>query len=269
MYRNGLMRRGVAAGCVAGLLVLAGCDRRPEPATPPETAPAQAPPPLPVLPILPAPPLGRPELIRAAADATDAFAAGRPHDVAALADRPFQIRLPFSCAGQGPEEKALRYSFDEKTRTLRLTAAVQDWSNEPWVLALAGGETVEAIEGFWIARPWLLSEVCPAPTSALDGPASPETLAIAEVFPKTGSRVARRANRPYTVTRKLAEGEAPPSGGFRLLLEGRLGARAESGGPIRCAADNPGRRPTCIILVTFDRVAFEDEAGAVLGEWTI
>lgn len=148
---------------------------------------------------------------------------------------------------------------------MRLTATVQDWIEAPWARTLVPGESVEALEGFWIRRPWLLSEGCPAQPSPPGALISPETLAVAQVFEEGGSRVTRRGGRPYTVTRKLAEGETPPAGGFRLVLQGRLSAL--EGGPVRCLSDHPDRRPTCLVVAEFDRVAMENAAGEVLGEW--
>ncbi|MES2724625.1 MAG: hypothetical protein V4656_15855, partial [Pseudomonadota bacterium] len=198
------------------------------------------------VPIAPTPPLGRAEIIAAANKASDALAAGRPFASAELAGRRFQIRLPFGCAGENGDTGPLRFTFEEETRTLRLTAAVQDWEDAPWMRTLVPDEPVEAIEGFWIRRPWLLSDGCPARASPPGAFTSPETLAIAEAFDEGGSRVARRGARPYTVTRKLAEGEVPPAAGFRLLLEGRLSGL--EGGPFRCLSDHPDRRPVCLVL---------------------
>jgi hypothetical protein len=219
----------------------------------------------PIAAIAPTPTLDRAAIIVAVAKASDALAAGRPHGSAELAGRRFQVRLPFGCPGDDGESAFLRAVFNEKTRTLRLTAAVQDWKAAPWARALVPGENVEAIEGFWIRRPWLLTDVCPAQPAQAGGAISPETLGLAQVFEKGSSRLARRERRPYSVTLKLMEGEAPPVGGFRLVLEGRLSGA--EGGPIRCLSDDPDLRPTCFVLAQYDRVAIEDAAGDLLGEW--
>ena len=183
----------------------------------------------------------------------------------------------------------MRYRYDAERGTLQLSAAPEIWTDAEWARALAGVGNVEAIEGFWFRRPWLRTENCPvvppppadaaapagedvageaetqqaeAPPVAL--PPSPETLGVARVFEAGGSRLLRRGGRPYEVTRRTEPAEAPGPQGFRLVLQGRLSAASD---PIRCRSDSPDRRPICLLLVEFDRVAFEDPAGKTLAEW--
>ena len=59
---------------------------------------------------------------------------------------------------------------------------------------------------------------------------------------------------------------AIPDRGYRLVLEGRMGAFAD-GRAVRCRAAGPDQRPICIGAAQLDRVAFEDAQGAVLSEW--
>lgn len=141
------------------------------------------------------------------------------------------------------------------------------------MLAEAGAsENWEAVEGFWIPRPWLATEACPAvrtdplQTAALS--ASPQTVGLAAVFETGGSRIGRRNGRAYEFSIRAKRGTplAPPEAGFRMLLEGRV-TSFPSGRAIECRAPGPDQRPICIVAVQLDRVAFEDASRAVLSEW--
>lgn len=249
----------------AGLLatLIAACSPRsdeppPAPARPPAAAPAIPAPP---------PPLGRAELLAAVARAADAAAGGAsyPQAAADLAGRRFALRLPFGCQGPGRDDLGLGYTLDPQGRVVRLTARPQVWTDAPWARALVGGPRTEAIEGFWVRRPWLTGEACPSPALAGGPPPalSAETVGVVQAFEVGGSRLLRRGDRPYEVARKLDEGEVPGVGGFRLALEGRIGGER----PIRCASEHPDRRPVCLVVVELDRVAFEDAGGQTLAEW--
>ena len=263
-------RRLLAAGC--GALALACTPEREEPAPPPP-APAPAPPaaaPAAPPPIV-TPPLGRADLIEGARAAAESLVSGAPYPeaVTALAGRQFRLRLPFGCAGPSPADAGVGYSLDPETGTLRLSAAPQVWTETPWAGALtpAGAEPPEAVEGFWVRRPWLSAEGCPAqPRPAPDLPPSPETLGLAQVFDAESSRLLRRGGRPYEATRPLPPDAPPPAGGFRLVLEGRVADGVRH--PIRCRSEGADRRPVCLVLVRFARVAFETPDGVPLEEWT-
>lgn len=289
-------RNGVVAGVFVSLLavaliaaVLLAWPRKPPPAPPPKEAAPAAPAPTPLTP----PPLGRSELVAAARAAAAAYAAGAPapDGEAALAGRAFRVRLPFGCLGVAPPAEPAAWRYDETRGTLTLTARAVDWTGAPLARGLPGAETIEAVEGFWIPRPWLEGETCPnlpvpppAPAQVETAPAkapaktaapatapptlpppSPHTVGLAEVFRAGGSRVFRRGERPYQVVAKAG----PPTGPhvYHLVLEGRVVA-AEDGRAVRCRAETADRRPVCLVTVEFDRVAFEDPAGGeVLGEW--
>lgn len=215
----------------------------------------------------PAPPLGREALLDATARAAHGFAAGGsyPAEAAAIAGRPFALRIPFGCLGSPAQDGSLSYSYDPDGRVLRLTARPEVWTEAEWAQALVGSENVEALEGFWLRRPWLLTEGCPAQPSAVgEGAGSPETVGLVQVFEEGGSRVLRRGDRPYQATHKVGAGEIVGAGGFRLVLEGRV---ADSDRPVRCRSDNADQRPTCLVSVAFDRVAFETPGGEVIEEW--
>ena len=251
------------------LALLAACAPREEPAETPPPEPAAAPAPVPTLP-LPPPPLGRTDVLDAVAAAAASFAAGAayPEATAALAGRRFRLSLPFGCAGPTPGESRAGYVFDAEKRTLRLTARTEVWTDTAWAERLANGTEVEAVEGFWIRRPWLRTETCPAVTPIdpeAAAPPAPDTVGVAQVFEAGGSRLLRRANRPYEATRKVEEGQMPGAGGFRLVLEGEV-AKAE-GRPVRCHTAHPDQRPACLLLVSFQRVAFETSTGETLAEW--
>jgi hypothetical protein len=223
--------------------------------------------PAPQIPVLP-PALGRGELLSAVSQVASAAAGGRAYPTAAadLAGRRFALRLPFGCGGPPPAAAALRYSLD--AQTLRLSARPESWGGSLLARALIG--QAEAVEGFWLSRPWLLTEDCPAPPQApspLDAtPSAPETVAIAQVFEPGGSRLLRRGGKAYEATKKLDGGPVPGPAGLRLVLEGRLTA-GDGHRPIRCFSARSDRPPVCMVIVELDRVAFETPDGDMLAEW--
>ncbi|MGA0604739.1 hypothetical protein ACO2Q0_01960 [Phenylobacterium sp. VNQ135] len=258
------VRAWPAVGLMAALALLSSCGPReqaapPEPAAPPQTAPT--PPPTP-------PVVGRAELLAAVAAAASAVAAGDPPPAAAgaLAGRRFALRLPFGCFGPSPDAAA-GYAYDATKQVLKLSARPEPWTDADWARELAGTPSTEAIEGFWIRRPWMAAEACPKAAPAPMIAPAPETVGLAQVFEEGGSRLQRRAGRPYEATEKLETEPPPGQGGFRLALEGRVAAPAAGGGPIRCRAAHPDTPPLCLVLVDIDRVAFEDAAGRQLAEW--
>ena len=229
---------------------------------------------------LPAPPtLSRGDLVAAAAGAASAYAEGRK--VAGddqLVGRTFSIRLPFACgAPLGPVAGAqdapglAQWRVGDGGKTIALTLTPADWTEAAW-LGGAGDGRWEAVEGYWIPRPWLAAETCPKVTgdplaTALPAP-SPQTLGLAALHEAGSSRVGRRDGRAYTFTVRGAGGTVPalPEAGYRLRLEGRV-EKFDDGRAIRCRAQGNDQRPVCVIAVKLDRVAFEDAAGAVLSDW--
>ena len=250
--------------CVAA--GLAGC-RQPPPKTPsPPPAPSEK---IERPPITAPQPLGRAEMITAARSAAEAWAVGGayPEAVAKLVGARFEARLPLGCAGALPEA-AVGYSVDARRGVLTLKAQPESWTKDAGMRALIGQGDIEAVEGFWLRRPWISTDACPTIRGGGDpaAPASPETLALVRVFPHGASRVLRHAGRGYEVTRKAEPGVLRLEG-FRLVLAGRV-ADFGGGQPIRCRSASPDQRPVCAISVEFDRVTFEDPAsGEVLAEW--
>jgi hypothetical protein len=244
-------------------VVAAACGR----GTP--QAERRPPPPAPTIqPLAPPRPLDRADVIAAARLAADAYAAGAPYppDVAKLVDARFEVRLPLGCAGAQDEPKT-GYSVDAKRRTLTVRATPEVWTATPWVTALLGPEKPEAIEGFWVRRPWLTSDACPALTAGQTAaPPAPETLGLVRLFAAGGARMLRHGERGYEVVKKVEPGVLRLQG-FRLVLAGRIadfGARQ----PVRCRGDSPDQRPVCLVAVDVDRLAFEDPlSGEVLAEW--
>ena len=156
------MHRLSLTALVAATAALAACQQQ-EPAADANAAeePALN---LPSVP-RPQPPLDRPSLIAAVAEAASATAAGMdmPETVQSLDGRQFEIRVRFGCRGPVTdlEDRWLGWSFDPDKRRIRLRAK-PTISGKEQLIEGVGGERVEAVEGFWIPRPWLLLPVCPA-----------------------------------------------------------------------------------------------------------
>lgn len=259
-------------GVIALLLVASGlsaCDQPKSPA--PQAAPVAQPPPAPTPAPLPAPTaLTREDVLRALAGAASAYSAGEATAGVDLVGRTFRIVLPFGCAGPAEEGRdgLGAWSRSADGAVVKLSVRPLDWTQSPLAVAGEGGPDWEAVNGFWIARPWLLKPGCPAApaTAARDGTA-PMNAGLAWILPKDGSRLGQRQGEAYTFTlRDRAKGDAAATGGFRLVLEGRIGQFAD-GAPIRCTAETSDRPPVCIAAAQVDVLAFEDGSGARLREW--
>jgi hypothetical protein len=164
---------------------------------------------------------------------------------------------------------AMAASYEADSGTLRVRAAPDVDPKDPFIAAIAGPGT-ETVEGFWIQRPWLLSPACPnvRETSPAEPamPAGP-TVAIAQFYGKSDSRVSQRANRAYELVREVKAGSAEARGPFDLVLTGRL-RRSPRGKVIDCIAVSPDRPPRCIISAELGQVRIERVGtNDVLGEW--
>jgi hypothetical protein len=279
--------------CAIGLLVglAGGCSPRPAPPEAPKPEPAAvAPVPTPPPPVVPT--LARADLLAAAADTASAYAgaAAYPDTVAALASRRFLIRVPITCGGQA--RPGARIETNLKTGVVKLSVRPTLAATDAPLSGLVAETDAEAADGFWLSWPWLRSDGCPkvaaspaaavAPaTPAADGsaapkpvaskpvapkPAAPETVGLAELFEKGGSRLQRRSDQGYVATLK-PEGANALSSGVWLELEGRVADPADHR-PVRCAGDNPDRKPVCLILVKIERAALVNGAGDVLADWS-
>ncbi|MBA3510972.1 hypothetical protein [Sphingomonas sp.] len=251
----------------------------------------------------PQPALDRAAIFAAVARAASAEAAGTDHSEAQreLDGRQFEIRIRFGCKGPSTElrEEWLGWSFDREKGTLRVRAMPTLSAEEQLVKAL-GGDQFEAVEGFWIPRPWLLEAACPATAAVSSAPAEPaadaaskETgaqpattpaaaaesqqitepvpkwprIGIAQFFTETDPRTGRRSMRPYEAVKTLGPEQPIGSQGFNLVLSGRLKALPDKR-VIACVAKGADSPPECIVSVDFDRVWIEKPADReILAEW--
>lgn len=239
------------------------------------------------------PPMDRAALLFAAVQAASAAALARDDsgEQRRLDGKPFEVRIRFGCPPADPQPQRgdgpLIVRYDARDRTLRLRAAPDLSVDDPTAEAVAG-EQVEAVEGFWLRRPWLLADGCPAAppartpvAAAADGAPVPTDAAapraaaeprsrrvgIAQFFTEADSRTARRDKRAYQATTALAEGELPSRQGYNLVLSGRL-RKLPSGRVIACLAEARDREPDCIASAEFDRVWIENpETKQILAEW--
>lgn len=218
-------------------------------------------------------PVGEPVVDRAAflnamAAAASAHTAGDGQQPDPLADRRFSIRLRFGCAGpaQDGSTDSIRWSMDEGGKSIRVRAEPDLVSTglAPLTVMTLG---VEAIEGFWVPRPWLQNDACPAqPDEEGAGRAAP-VVGLAQYFTADDSRVRRRSGRAYeSVVRIAGPGEVPKKG-LTLLLEGRFRAWP-NGRVIRCWGAGASSPPSCVASMELDRAAIErPEDGRLLVEW--
>ncbi|WP_246347466.1 hypothetical protein [Brevundimonas basaltis] len=257
-------------------VMLAQCNRNePEPASPPAAAPEPTPPKVIATPTA----MSREELLDAVSRAASAYAAGEATQGSdSLVGRPFAIRIPFGCNGPQPTPAAAtgdglaRWTWGPEQKTIQLTLTPGDWLNTALIAGAADGSDWEAVEGFWIPRPWLRKEACSSiRADALQSgevTPSPQTVGLAAVFRADESRVGRRNGRAYAYTVR-PDGDSPlaaPAGGYRAVLEGRLAA-FPGGRAIRCRASGPDQRPVCVAAIQLDRVAFQTADGETLSEW--
>lgn len=265
---------------LAGAVLLASCNG---PADQPDAPPTQAS----VVASLPVaePPLDREALLLAVGRAASDFAAGRD-DVERqreLGGKRFEVRLRVGCPGDAGESP--QASFDPTTRVLRIGVKPGISKDTAFVRHL-GYPGVEAVEGFWLLRPWLLEVACPrtiapppepaeadgSPTVAAPAPALPIAAAaeaevgIAQFYTAEDSRLARRDSKAFAVTVKLEPEVQPSATGYDLLLSGRL-ARLPDGRVIACEGTRDVR-PSCIVSVSFDNVALAVPGGETLAKWT-
>jgi len=292
--RTTVLRKPLARAALSASIIVGACQPPPE-ATVVENATPALDRPLPSLPVA-EPPLDRAALLQAIARAASAAALGKS-DAEAQRDMDgdrFELRIRFGCPGGASrvESESFDVRFDSETRTLRLRAAPDLRIDDSWMTALAG-ETAEAVEGFWLRRPWLLAAGCPAivgsPPDAVQSPptaskpaetvkAAPaleqpppapiQRIGIAQFFTDTDARTGQRGDRAYEATKKLAADEQPSGQGYDLAISGRL-ARLPDGRVIACRARTADMPPDCIVSVDIDRVRIDrPDTGAVIAEWS-
>jgi hypothetical protein len=285
---------------LAALTVLCACQ--PERSDPGDQQNAEEPTlNLPAVP-RPQPPLDRAAILAAVARAASAEAAGADHSERqrALDGKQFEIRIRFGCRGPSTElrEQWLGWSFDREEGTLRVRAMPTLSADEDLVKTL-GGEQFEAVEGFWMPRPWLLEAACPATAGLSAAPAEPASdvesspatrpaaapadaaedsqiteplpkwprIGVAQFFTETDPRTGRRSMRPYEAVKTLDPKKPIGSQGFNLVLSGRLKALPDKR-VIACVAKGPDSPPECIVSVDFDRVWIERPGDReLIAEW--
>lgn len=267
---------GIAVAiAVAGLGFVIGRNTSPRPTiVAPAPIPISTPTPAPEPSVtVTTPSLGRPDLLAVARGAADAFAAGRqvPPDVTTLAGRRFELRLPFGCDGPAPDEAPLGWRYDDRAETLRVRVTPVRFDTG-W-LAPEIAEGVDAVEGFWIDRPWTASEACPPKRPAVAARAAqPErTVALVQFHGVEQSRAGRRDGDAYEAVEKVAPDGLAFGQGFRIRLSGRIGTVPGSASPVLCrAAETPDARPVCLVAVLLDQVAIENPAtGATVAIWEV
>ena len=128
----------------------------------------------------PEPAIDRASLLAAAAEAASASAAGAetPESLRSLDGRQFELRIRFGCRGPSAEldERWLGWTFDSEKRRIRVRAMPTISKDVPLVARIIG-DAFEAVEGFWIPRPWLLQPVCPAAAAVQPAQSEPQTAA--------------------------------------------------------------------------------------------
>lgn len=231
--------------------------------------------------------LGRADLIALAAAAADRIAGGRPAaEALQAAGRRFEVRLPFGCGGPAAKgaDGPMRWRYDSAAQALRFHVAPVTWTAADWS---ADDSRVQAIEGFWITRPWTTSEACapqpppaqPAQVEATYSPtAAPKptptavtqpTLALGQMFVAEGPRRGRRNGQAYEAVVRVPQAELDTSQGFRLRISGRV-APGLGAGPVACRSAASDQRPVCLVTVIIDEVAIENPvSGETLAEWTL
>ncbi len=286
------MKPKLSFAALACAALLAGCERSDTPAAGASPSATSA---LPALPVA-EPPVTREDLLLAVVRAASAAAAGSVdlEQQRELDGKLFSLRLRFGCSGATPASEQPRgWSFDEEARVLRVRVGAEIEGDTPLVASLAG-EAFEAVEGFWIRRPWLLQPSCPAtapapepeaspagedgegeipavPSSAgRDAAPSPEPplrVGIAQFFTDTDARTHRLDSRAYEATATLGDDERPSPKGYDLVIEGRL-QRLPDGRVIACRNEGDAAPPSCLISARFEKVSLERaDTGAVIADW--
>ena len=278
-YRRAMLNKVQAGLAIACAVLLAGCRAQPAVEDEPANGANEAVP-SPARAIVEAP-FDRSRLLLTVARAASAQAMGADDAGVqrALDGKRFEVRLRFGCDGQGPGRGDHGWSIDPDGRTLRLRV-VPTLSLKDELVKGVAGEQVEAVEGFWLPRPWLLQPACPAlgpveqpaaePEQAEPEPTTPaQRIGIAQFFTATDSRTRRRIDRPFEAVKKLNEGERAGGDGFNLVLSGRLRARG-NGRVILCQGAGRDRAPDCIVSADVDRVWIEQPGDkSVMAEWSM
>ena len=236
-----------------------------------------APEPMPVPTEPPGRSLDRAAVLALASMAADAAAQGSAPsaELSEAVGKRFSIALPFGCNGPAGDSSnaPMRWQYDDEAEALRFHIAPVELALTEWWPDAPSLE-IEAIEGFWIARPWTGSESCRSAgqtdmtNEAGTTSKTEETLAIVQIFASGGARQNQRKGRPYTAVVRTARDGVRADEGFRLRLTGNIAAVPGGGAAVCRQASGPDRRPICLIATTLDTVTIEDAAsGDTLVTW--
>lgn len=214
------MHRLSLSALIAAAAAVAACQQEPAADTNAAQEPVLN---LPSIP-KPQPPMDRASLLAAVTEAASATAAGTklPESVRSLDGRQFEIRIRFGCRGPAADlaERWLGWSFDPEERRIRVRAMPTISSDEPLVERI-GGEQIEAVEGFWVPRPWLLVSACPA--AAAVRRATPQEQSQATEKEQQAQPAARGQAREKPQPAKAAEYPVADVAGEPLPAAPRIG----------------------------------------------
>ena len=143
--------------------------------------------------------------------------------------------------------------------------ATPDLTRENAQAVVAAG--ADAVEGFWMRRPWLLATGCPSGHSPLSTQtASEQRVGIAQAF-AVGQQDGRRNGQPYEAAKVLPAGAEPSRQGYDLVVSGKL-RKLQDGRVIACRVMSADVPPECIVSAQFDRVRIETpDAKTVVADW--
>lgn len=282
-----MTRRWSPVAALAGICLLSACNEQKSAESPEASAASEPAITAPALPVAEKP-LDREALLLAVAQTASNVALGREDREAQrmLDGKPFELRLRFGCAND--DDQSRTWSYDEKRRNLSVRIAPEINGSDRVVQAL-GESGYEAVEGFWVRRPWQLDADCSAPSAPVTespspspSPASSSTasavpptpimpiynIGLAQFYTAADSRTHRRESRAYSASKILNEKTSPSSRGYDLVIAGRL-RKLSSGAVIACRNRGSAVPPDCIVSVQIDKVVIRDPAdGASIAEWS-
>lgn len=258
--------------------------------------------------------MDRAAVLAAVAAAASDYSAGLDdsQSQSALDGKRFEFRIPFGCASDDSVlDKSLKLVVRPDGKAYEASAtpdiALADVEEFRPVVdapsdaaapdhtatinqATATIPVIEAAEGFWITRPWMLNASCPAaPLPKADAPdiddatkksivadkpadqsaAAPSpTVGIVQYYGENDSRVGARNGKPLTKIETITGLKPAPTTGAVMVLQGRL-RHWPDGKVILCKGEGRTSRPQCLVSATIDRVAFERaDNRTVIAEWT-
>lgn len=224
---------------------------------------------------------------------------------ASLEGKRFEFRIPFGCPSDiSILMSQLKLAIRPNGKAFEVSAAPDITINEimpffppPAVpvegpdnavaanISAAAKPAIEVAEGFWIPRPWMLTDKCPAglpspvpegeedekdaDKSVPTGPAQPApTVGIVQYYGPNDSRVGFRSGKPLSKIETIGALNGAPADGATLVLEGRL-RHWPNGKVIQCRWDAAAGPPQCLISATIDHISIvRADTGKTIAEWT-